>query len=158
MKNFYAPKLFFSSQGKTSQAHLGAKRNSPAAAGEYMVERALSHWRSTSDRTYNVLASSPQVLSVTVHRLILAQRWLPPQSLKSLRSWLSYPGTGAGLLSVKSGRFLHGQPYNVLHHVRPRLKHWVPLVFFLLSKVLFCFGAKATNSRLRHWWKDKIRL
>ena len=36
-------KVIFSSQGKTCQAHLGAKRNSPIAAGEYKVEQALPH-------------------------------------------------------------------------------------------------------------------
>lgn len=43
MKKHLCSKVIFSSQGKTSQAHLGAKRNSPVAAGEYKVKQVLLH-------------------------------------------------------------------------------------------------------------------
>lgn len=42
-KKHFCSKVIFSSQGKTSQAHLGAKRNSPVATGEYGVKQVLSH-------------------------------------------------------------------------------------------------------------------
>jgi len=42
-KKHLRSQVIFSSQGKTSQAHLGAKINSPVAAGGNKVKQVLSH-------------------------------------------------------------------------------------------------------------------
>lgn len=66
-KNIYAQMLFSHHKAKTSQAHLGAKRNSPVTAGEYKVEQTLSLMSARyTDLTYIGLF----FVSVTVHRLI----------------------------------------------------------------------------------------
>ena len=78
-------------------------------------------------QTYNMLASSWKVLNVTVHRLI----W---HNMGSRQSRASYPGTGAGLLSVKFGWC------STLDHIYCTMSTLAPLVSS--KKYYFVFGPK----------------